>query len=83
MKILFVLLAFLGLLLAVLAAPTARHVAILQRTVLGCGALVVGLWVWPDGVGALGAALLLYAALWLLGRWLLWPLHYLAALLRQ
>lgn len=80
MKILFLLLAFLGLLLAVLAAPTARHVAILKRTMLGCGALVVGLWVW---VGAIGAALLLYVALWLLGRWLLWPLHYLAALLRQ
>lgn len=53
MKILFLLLAFLGLLLAVLAAPTARHIAILKRTVLGCAALVMGLWVRPDGVGAL------------------------------
>ncbi|MBP7412798.1 MAG: twin-arginine translocation signal domain-containing protein [Giesbergeria sp.] len=67
----------------VFVQPTARNIALLKRTALGCAALVLGVWVWPSGVGAVGAALLLYVALWLLGRWLLWPLHYLAALLRR
>lgn len=67
----------------VFVQPTARNIALLKRTALGCAALVLGVWVWPAGVGAVGAALLLYVALWLLGRWLLWPLHYLAALLRR
>ena len=67
----------------VFVQPTARNIALLKRTALGCVALVLGVWVWPSGVGAVGAALLLYVALWLLGRWLLWPLHYLAALLRR
>lgn len=43
----------------------------------------MGVWVWPDGVGAIAAALLLALALWLAGRFLLWPVHYLACLLRR
>lgn len=69
--------------LYVFLQPTARNITLLKRTVLGCVALLAAFWVRPEWVGAAGALLVLAAALWLAGRFLLWPLHYLASLLHR
>lgn len=83
MKLLSFFLAAGALGFYVFVSPSQRNIAILKRTIGVCVALLMGVWVWPDEVGAIAAALLLALALWLAGRFLLWPVHYLACLLRR
>lgn len=82
MYTLLLIAASLGLLACVAAQPTPHNLRTLTATFGGCLLAVVAVRCWPEAVGtALNAALAL-GALWLLARFVLWPLRIVGELLR-
>lgn len=83
MKTLFLLLACLGLWLAVLITPSRRNQAIAGATVAGCAWAVLASHYWPQALTIAAGAPVLCVGLWLAGRFALWPFRLLAQLLRH
>ncbi|WP_054256697.1 hypothetical protein [Paenacidovorax caeni] len=66
-----------------LARPSARNMAALKIGALAAASSLVLALVSPESAMALGVGALALVGLWLWGRLLLWPLHYLASLLHR